>query len=97
MTTIGVAKLKATLSAVLERVGAGETVLVTDHGRPVARIVPVTPASEEVGARLAAMERAGLVTVGAGRIPNDYWRMVLPTDAMGKSLAAVLADREAGW
>lgn len=97
MTTIGVARLKATLSAVLEHVAEGETVIVTDHGRPVARIVPVTPASEETGARMAALERAGLVTVGRGEIPDAYWRLVLPADPEGKSLAAVLDEREEGW
>lgn len=34
-------ELKAALSAHLRRVRNGESVLVTDRGRPVARIVPV--------------------------------------------------------
>lgn len=38
---VGVRELKASLSAHLHRVRRGESVLVTDRGRPVARIVPV--------------------------------------------------------
>lgn len=34
-------ELKASLSRYLRRVRAGETIVVTDRGRPVARIVPV--------------------------------------------------------
>jgi len=37
---VGVRDLKASLSAYLRRVSAGESVVVTDHGRPVARLIP---------------------------------------------------------
>lgn len=38
---IGVRELRDTLSRQLAQVRAGHTVTVTDHGRPIARIVPV--------------------------------------------------------
>jgi prevent-host-death family protein len=41
MTTIGIRELRQNASAVLRKVAAGETVEVTDRGRPVARIVPL--------------------------------------------------------
>jgi prevent-host-death family protein len=41
MERVGVRELKASLSRFLARVREGETVEVTDRGRPVARIVPV--------------------------------------------------------
>ena len=37
---IGVRELRDTVSAVLERVERGETVTVTRHGRPIARLLP---------------------------------------------------------
>ena len=37
---IGVRQLREGLSRALRRVRAGETLEITDHGRPVARIVP---------------------------------------------------------
>ncbi len=42
---VGVRELKAKLSEYLDRVGAGEVVVVTDRGRPVARLVPYSSAS----------------------------------------------------
>jgi prevent-host-death family protein len=43
---VGVRELKAKLSEYLGRVAAGEDVVVTDRGRPVARLVPVHGTSE---------------------------------------------------
>ena len=41
MNSVGVRELRDGLSRYLAEVRAGSTVTVTDHGRPVARIVPV--------------------------------------------------------
>lgn len=41
MTSVAIAELKAHLSAELKKVKAGESILVLEHRRPVARIVPV--------------------------------------------------------
>jgi prevent-host-death family protein len=41
MEKVGVRELRQNASAVLRRVAGGETVEVTDRGRPVARIVPI--------------------------------------------------------
>jgi len=41
----GIRDLKQNASAVVKRVEAGETVEITDRGRPVARIVPLRHAS----------------------------------------------------
>jgi prevent-host-death family protein len=41
MDHVGVRELKASLSRYLARVREGETIVVTDRGRPVARLVPV--------------------------------------------------------
>ena len=40
-STVGIRELRDTLSRQLARVRGGETVVVTDHGKPVARIVPI--------------------------------------------------------
>lgn len=45
MKRIGVAELKNNLSRHLRDVEAGEEVVVTDHGRPLARIVPIEATS----------------------------------------------------
>jgi len=45
MTSIGVRELRQNASRYLRRVQAGETIEVTDRGRPVARLVPVANGS----------------------------------------------------
>ncbi len=41
MIEIGAFEAKTHLSALLERVAAGEEVIITKHGRPIARLVSV--------------------------------------------------------
>ncbi|HEU5018749.1 MAG TPA: type II toxin-antitoxin system prevent-host-death family antitoxin [Pseudolabrys sp.] len=43
MTTVSLVEAKAHLSELLDRVEAGEAVVITRHGRPVANLSPVTP------------------------------------------------------
>jgi prevent-host-death family protein len=49
---VGVRELKARLSAYLAAVQHGEEVIVTDRGRPVARLMPVQGGVDEHLARL---------------------------------------------
>ena len=55
---VGVRDLKARLSEYLRQVQLGNTVLITDHGRPVGRLSPVEQSLEE---RIKALQAAGLV------------------------------------
>lgn len=100
MESAGVADLKARLSEYLARVKSGEEVLVTDRGRPVARLVPVGVATiaddEAETARLTAMEREGLVRLGSGRLPEGFFEKERPEDAEGLLVEAVLEEREKG-
>jgi prevent-host-death family protein len=41
MLTVGAFEAKTHLSALLDQVAAGEEVIITKHGRPVARLVAV--------------------------------------------------------
>jgi prevent-host-death family protein len=43
MQSITLAEAKAQLSELMDRVEAGEEVVITRHGRPVARLSPVVP------------------------------------------------------
>lgn len=61
MTRASISEAKATLSALLDRVRAGEEVTITDRGRPVARLVPVSAGEVDWDERLARLEREGLI------------------------------------
>ena len=58
MKRVPISKLKAKLSEYLEAVRAGEEIIVTDRGRPVARIAPVS-GPEERESRLRMLVRTG--------------------------------------
>lgn len=61
MITIGAFEAKTHLSSLLDRVAAGEEVLITKHGKPVARLSPATEATrgeaDAVIARLKDLRR----------------------------------------
>jgi prevent-host-death family protein len=58
MITVGAFEAKTTLSALLERVAEGEEVLITKHGRAIARIVPAVGVDRvRAQAAIAAMRR----------------------------------------
>lgn len=44
MITVGAFEAKTHLSSLLERVAQGEEVIITRHGKPLARLVPVNVA-----------------------------------------------------
>jgi prevent-host-death family protein len=44
--TITAAEANRTFSALLRRIRAGRTVVITSHGRPVARMVPIAEGDE---------------------------------------------------
>ncbi len=60
---IGIRDLKAKLSECVRDVKAGGTVVVTEHGRPVARIIPEP---RPIGDRLRAMAKAGEIVWNGG-------------------------------
>ena len=47
MTTVGAFAAKTHFLALLERAAQGEEIVITRHGRPVARLVPAATAEEE--------------------------------------------------
>ncbi len=55
---VGVRELRQNLSVYLRRIEAGETLEVTEHGRPVARLAPLPPRRMHALDRLIAEGRA---------------------------------------
>ena len=54
---VGVRELKTRLSEYLRQVKAGRTIVITEHGKTVGRIVPASSSLDE---RLHTMVKAGL-------------------------------------
>lgn len=79
MKRVSIQALKAGLSAVIAEVEAGETILITRHNAPVARLNPARVDEVHRGAR-----------AGAGRL-----RPALKRSTRGRYLAVLLEDRGA--
>jgi prevent-host-death family protein len=63
--TVGVRELKSRLSEYVRAVKEGATIVVTEHGRPVARMVPEAPSLQE---RLEGLTRAGTILWSGRRL-----------------------------
>jgi prevent-host-death family protein len=98
MRRAAVSTIKATLSACLAKVKAGEELLVMERGKPVAKLVPVSTVDDAAdgGAHLRDLARSGLVRVGSGKLPARFWTMPRPRDRKGLALAALLDERAEG-
>ncbi len=97
MKIASVSEAKNTLSALLDLVKAGETVVIVDRGTPVAQLQAVAR-SESVTGRLGRLERAGLVRRGEGD-PRAAVQVPPPALARGlgtAALDALVEDRRAG-
>ena len=73
-TSVGVRDLKNRLSAHLDRVKGGEEIMVTEHGRPIARLIP---AGADVD-RMTALVDSGIVrapTTTTRRLPARRVRL----------------------
>ncbi|MEZ5170114.1 MAG: type II toxin-antitoxin system prevent-host-death family antitoxin [Acidimicrobiia bacterium] len=80
MSDVGIRALKQNASAVVAEAASGETVTITDRGRPVAQMTAI-PTS-----RLRSL-------VGAGRARPAHRRVVdLPPPEPGPDLSAALAE-----
>lgn len=79
MTEVGIRALKQNASAVVSRAAAGETITITDRGRPVAQLSPM-PSS-----RLRQLVEAGLVRPARAQLSD------LPAPRPGPALSGQLA------
>lgn len=86
---VGVRELKARLSHYLDLAQRGEDVVVTEHSRPVARIVGL---KAELPAHLAGMVRRGEIYPAPG--PRRTLNLPAPVSRSGSLVDALLEERQ---
>jgi prevent-host-death family protein len=96
MKSAAVSTLKATLSACLAKVKAGEEVIVMERGKPIAKLVPLPRHGEIGSAHLQDLARSGLARLGTGKLPTGFWKMRRPQDRRGQAVKALLSERAEG-
>jgi len=96
MTTrsISVSELKARLSEQLRRVKAGETVLITERGRPIGLMTPLP--QESTSDDLADLVEAGLIRPPMRRLDADFWQEECPPDPEASVRRALIDERREG-
>jgi prevent-host-death family protein len=91
-TTIGIRELKAHLSYTLQQVKAGETVIITERGKPIGRIVPVESSLED---RMRELMAAGVLSWNGKKFQPQRDLASLPRTRGDKTVAELLLeDRE---
>lgn len=95
MRRASISSLKARLSQYLDAVKAGEEILITDRGTPVARLSAVEgPAKME--ARIRELIRTGRLIPPRKKGRIDFSRFTPPEDPQGCILAGLLEERHEG-
>jgi prevent-host-death family protein len=92
MKSATITEVKNQLSAIIDRVRAGESVIVTDRGQPVATIQPVRADADDT-ARLARLERSGVVRPASKSPPPPPADLPVPT---GSAVEALIDERRFG-
>jgi prevent-host-death family protein len=97
MTSVASSDLQKGLGPYLDRVRAGEEVIVTDSGEPVAKLVPVTQPTG-FKARYEELVRAGRIRPPLEPLTREwveeFLRQPMVSDPEGYVLKAVLEERE---
>ncbi len=85
--SVGVRELRQNLSRYLDRVKAGQELVVTEHGREVARLIPI---AADAYAELAAVVGASVPT---GRLERVAERLRAPGAPAGTTDASLTESR----
>jgi prevent-host-death family protein len=97
MRVATITEAKNRLSALLDHVRSGETVLIVDRGRPVARLESAVGLEGDSAGRLARLERAGTLRAAKTEPPKDVLSERPPRLRRGASgVQAVIEERRAG-
>lgn len=96
MKKASITEAKNQLSALLDKVRNGETVVITDRDRPVARLEPVGIDDHmDPEGRLAHLERSGIIRRASIKPPKTILDKRPPETNAGESiLTALLAERD---
>ncbi len=95
MKKANVSELKNRLSHYLRLVRAGQSVLVYDRDRAVARLEPVTDVEvDDQSAAVADLERRGVLRRPAAKLPPNW--LQARTKTRSDVVAALIEERDSG-
>lgn len=89
MINAGIKEVKNNLSRYLARVKDGEDVLITDRGKPVARIIKEGKQGQSVRAALSELAQAGVIVLPSKSLDKGPGVSV---EAPGKSVSDMVIE-----
>jgi prevent-host-death family protein len=92
MKRASITETKNHLSALIDRVRNGTSILIVDRGRPVARLEPVHEPRLDDDGRLARLVRSGVVRSARGAMPKSLVKTRPPRVKKSVSAVRVLLD-----
>jgi prevent-host-death family protein len=97
MVVATITEAKNRLSALLDQVRAGESILIIDRGTPVARLESAVSAAPDAEGRIARLERSGAVRSARKPPAIELVSTKPPVPLHGASaVAALLEERRDG-
>ncbi len=97
MLVATITEAKNRLSALIDHVRAGDSVLILDRGIPVARLESAVSTVPDADGRLARLQRQGAVRPARGSTARDLLSETPPSPRSGASaVRALLDERRAG-
>ena len=89
MISAGIKHVKNNLSRLLAQVKAGEEVLITERGRPVARIVKENQSDKSIRAALGPLVQRGLIALPSRSILRDR---ISAIEVQGKPVSEMVIE-----
>jgi len=92
MKKVSITEAKNALSALIDGLKGGTSVLIVDRGRPVARLEPVTSSSRGDDGRVSRLIREGVVRPPRAPLPKTFFSEQLPRLKDEISVVAALIE-----
>ena len=89
---VGIRDLKARLSHHLDRVKAGRTLVVTDRGRAIAKLVPAAVSEEPLPPSVERLLSSGAASWSGETLPDFKPIAARPGPAPAKTLAGMVSE-----
>ncbi|MBK5101672.1 MAG: type II toxin-antitoxin system prevent-host-death family antitoxin [Desulfobacteraceae bacterium] len=89
MISAGIKHVKNNLSRLLAQVKAGEEILITERGRPVARIVKENQGDKSIRAALGPLVQRGLIALPSRSILRDS---ISAIEVQGKPVSEMVIE-----
>lgn len=80
----------------MRQVKVGKELIITERGRPIARLLPFA-SSASLPEHWRALEEKRLLKRGDKPLSPDFWNLPRPADPKAAVRSAVLHEREEGW